>query len=403
MPVERAQGRADHDPRGAGPQPPGGGLRPAAPPVDGHHRPVGIRQEQPRLRHALCRGPAPLRREPLALRAAVPGADGEAGGGVGDRPVARHRHRPAHQHQPPPLDRGHRDGGLRPPAGPLLGAGPAALPALRAGDRRPDARADGGPALRPGPGRPDRGAGPGRARAQGRVPPRARRAGPARLRARAGGRPGLRDLRQPPTLDPRRNHRIEVLVERLVLRDGAQKRLVQALDKALHLADGVALVLQEGGARAAAQPAPGLRRLRRLGARAVAARVLLQQPLRRLLRLRRPGRALGRWTPSARCMPDEEPLAPGRGDPSLAAPRTAPGPRGAAGRGRAPRLLAGRAGARAVQEGAPGPAARRRRRLRGRAAQPRAARRRRAAAGRRRGRGAGPRSGARRSRSCGPT
>jgi excinuclease ABC subunit A len=64
-------------------------------------------------------------------------------------------------------------------------------------------------------------------------------------RARIDGRAA--DLRQPPALDPRRNHRIEVLVERLVLRDGAQKRLVQALDKALHLADGVALILQEGG------------------------------------------------------------------------------------------------------------------------------------------------------------
>ncbi len=64
-------------------------------------------------------------------------------------------------------------------------------------------------------------------------------------RARIDGR--VCDLRQPPALDPRRNHRIDVLVDRLVLRDGAQKRLVQALDKALHLADGVALILQEGG------------------------------------------------------------------------------------------------------------------------------------------------------------
>ncbi|HET9317037.1 MAG TPA: excinuclease ABC subunit UvrA, partial [Vicinamibacteria bacterium] len=39
-------------------------------------------------------------------------------------------------------------------------------------------------------------------------------------RARIDGRAA--DLRQPPALDPRRNHRIEVLVERLVLRDGAQ-------------------------------------------------------------------------------------------------------------------------------------------------------------------------------------
>jgi excinuclease ABC subunit A len=65
------------------------------------------------------------------------------------------------------------------------------------------------------------------------------------VRARVDGR--ACDLRQPLTLDPRRNHRIEVLVERLILRDGAQKRLVQSLDKALHLASGVALILQEGG------------------------------------------------------------------------------------------------------------------------------------------------------------
>jgi excinuclease ABC subunit A len=65
------------------------------------------------------------------------------------------------------------------------------------------------------------------------------------VKARIDGR--VVDLRQPPALDPRRNHHVDVLVDRLILRDGAQKRLVQALDKALHLADGVALVLQEGG------------------------------------------------------------------------------------------------------------------------------------------------------------
>jgi excinuclease ABC subunit A len=64
-------------------------------------------------------------------------------------------------------------------------------------------------------------------------------------RARIDGR--ACDLRQPPTLDPRRNHHVDVLVDRLVLRDGAQKRLVQALEKTLHLAGGVALILQEGG------------------------------------------------------------------------------------------------------------------------------------------------------------
>ena len=44
----------------------------------GVHRRLGLRQELARVRHALRRGPAPLRREPLRLRPAVPRADGEA-------------------------------------------------------------------------------------------------------------------------------------------------------------------------------------------------------------------------------------------------------------------------------------------------------------------------------------
>jgi excinuclease ABC subunit A len=43
-------------------------------------------------------------------------------------------------------------------------------------------------------------------------------------------------------LDPRRNHRVEVLVDRLALRPGAEKRLLFALDKALHLAGDVVMV-----------------------------------------------------------------------------------------------------------------------------------------------------------------
>ena len=54
----------------------------------------GQRQEQPRLRHHLCRGPAAVRREPERVRAPVPGPDGEAGRRPDRRPVARDLHRP---------------------------------------------------------------------------------------------------------------------------------------------------------------------------------------------------------------------------------------------------------------------------------------------------------------------
>ena len=46
-----------------------------------------------RLRHHLRRGPAPLRRVALGLRAPVPRADGEAGRRLDRGPVARHLHR----------------------------------------------------------------------------------------------------------------------------------------------------------------------------------------------------------------------------------------------------------------------------------------------------------------------
>jgi len=64
-------------------------------------------------------------------------------------------------------------------------------------------------------------------------------------RARVDG--SLRSLDAPLTLDPRRRHDVEVLVERLLLRPGSERRLAAALEKAFALADDVAQV----GSRAA--------------------------------------------------------------------------------------------------------------------------------------------------------
>ena len=59
-----------------------------------HYRRVGLRQELPRLRHRVCRGPAPLRRVAVGVRQAVPGPHGQARRGLYRGPVTGHLHRP---------------------------------------------------------------------------------------------------------------------------------------------------------------------------------------------------------------------------------------------------------------------------------------------------------------------
>ena len=89
MPVDRRARR----PR---PQPEGHRRRDPHGQAGGGHRRVRLRQEQPGLRHAVRRGPAPLRREPVRLRPPVPGADGEAGRRLHGRHLPGDRHPPAH-------------------------------------------------------------------------------------------------------------------------------------------------------------------------------------------------------------------------------------------------------------------------------------------------------------------
>jgi excinuclease ABC subunit A len=65
------------------------------------------------------------------------------------------------------------------------------------------------------------------------------------VRARIDER--VRNLAEPIALEPRRNHRIDVLVDRVVVRPGVGKRLVAGLEKALALARDTVLVSLEGG------------------------------------------------------------------------------------------------------------------------------------------------------------
>ena len=92
----------------------------------GVHRPVRLRQIVARLRHHLCRGPAPLRRIAVGLCAPVPGDDAEARRRPDRRPVAGDFHRAEDHLEEPALDRRHRHRDLRLHAA-VVGAGRRAL------------------------------------------------------------------------------------------------------------------------------------------------------------------------------------------------------------------------------------------------------------------------------------
>ncbi len=80
--------------RGPAEQPARPRPRHSAAPARRRHRRVRLGQVLARLRHGLCRGPAPLRRDVLAVRAAVPRPHGQAAGGPDRGHPARDRDRP---------------------------------------------------------------------------------------------------------------------------------------------------------------------------------------------------------------------------------------------------------------------------------------------------------------------
>ena len=87
-----------------------------AQPAGRDHRPVRLGQVVARVRHALCRRPAPLCRVAVGLCAPVPAADGEARRRPDRGPVAGDRHRAEVDQPQPALDGRHGDGDLRLPA-----------------------------------------------------------------------------------------------------------------------------------------------------------------------------------------------------------------------------------------------------------------------------------------------
>ena len=107
------------------------------------------------------------------------------------------------------------------------------------------------------------------------------------VRARIDG--VLRSLDEEIPLDKRKNHTIEVVVDRLLVKPGIEKRLEASIETATKLANGLVLIVggQRRGAPVFAET--GVHRMRRQHSAAGAALVLLQQPVRRLRGVPRAG------------------------------------------------------------------------------------------------------------------
>ena len=170
-PGSRSTGRRADDPRArrAHAQPEEHRSRHPEEPAGRDHGPLGLGQIEPRVRHALCRRPAPLRREPLGIRAPVPAADGQARRRRDRRALAGNLDRAESHLAQPALDGRHRHRDPRLPAPAVRARRHAVLPEPRPGPagakRQPDGRRDAGPAGRH-PAAPARAGG---ARPQGRV------------------------------------------------------------------------------------------------------------------------------------------------------------------------------------------------------------------------------------------
>ena len=145
-------------------------CRAPARPAGGHHRAERLGQVVARVRHDLRRGPAPLRRVALGLRAAVPRAAAEARRREHRGPVPGHRHRAAGARQEPALDRRHRHRDRRLPAPAVRARRRPALPEVRQALRGADRPADRRPHPRAAARAPRLSVlAPDRARAQGRA------------------------------------------------------------------------------------------------------------------------------------------------------------------------------------------------------------------------------------------
>ena len=258
----------DRHPGGQGAQPPEH-RRPHPPrQAGGHHRPERLGQELAGLRHDLRRGAAQVRREPLGLRPPVPGAAVQARRGAHRGPAAHGRHRAARRRRTtrgppsPPPRRSTTTCGCCSPAWASRTAGSAASRSPRQTvSQMVDAiftLPEGtrfmvlSPIIR---GQKGQHAETAAARCSARG---------SSASASTGRSTTSRPSRE---LDKNRKHTIEVVVDRLVLKDTVRIRLTDSIETALKLSGGLVIITYEPQAAAAgaARPAENAGQLRAPG------------------------------------------------------------------------------------------------------------------------------------------
>ena len=247
---------------------------------------VGVGQVEPRLRRALRRGAAPLRRELLGLYAPVPRPHGQAAGRAHRRHPAGDRDRPGQLGEDVALDGRHDDRAARSSEAALRQDRRAALPPVRPAGAARDGRV-------------------GRATRAARARPRARACwspSPSRCRricrgseARAGLSPpasaacwSAGEVRRDRGAWRRRRRALVVVADRLVVRADQKRRICRFARAGVPLRQGTAALLSSPTTalhRAAYSELARVRALPHHLPRADREPVLLQQPARRLREL----------------------------------------------------------------------------------------------------------------------
>ena len=99
----------------------------------------------------------------------------------------------------------------------------------------------------------------------------------------------LRDLGEEIRLDKNKRHEIDVLVDRVVVKEGAERRITDSLEMASRLSDGIIQVEREGSSPTVFSQTVFVRRVRVQFSRDHPADVLFQQSPGGLSRVRRTG------------------------------------------------------------------------------------------------------------------
>ena len=185
---------------------------------------------------------------PFGLRPAVPRTNGEAGRRFHRGAVSGYFDRAEDDEPKSAVDGRDGHGNLRLPAAPLRPRWTSPLPQVRRPDRRPDRLPDRRPGRRPAREDPHPDPRPDRSGAEGEFKSEfLKMQKHGFVRARIDG--VLRDLSEKIDLDRKKKHAVEIVVDRLAVKEGIERRLADSIETALRHAEGLVLVNLVDGER----------------------------------------------------------------------------------------------------------------------------------------------------------